>query len=157
IVHPSTLAPPLIALGATAEIIGPKGKRELPVEKMFHAPTKPTEREHVLAPNEILATVKIPLPAGRNAGYEVGEKEASDWPLVQASVAFRLDGRVARNVRIVLGHVAPTPLVSETAAKVVEGKEVTEAAAAAAGEAACEGARPLAENAYKVRQLAAAV
>ena len=44
IVHPSTLAPPLIALGATAEIVGPKGKRELPVEKMFRAPVKATER-----------------------------------------------------------------------------------------------------------------
>ena len=29
IVHPSTLAPPLIALGATAEIVGPKGNREI--------------------------------------------------------------------------------------------------------------------------------
>jgi xanthine dehydrogenase YagS FAD-binding subunit len=157
IVHPSTLAPPLIALGATAEIVGPKGKRELPVEKLFHAPTKQTEREHVLAPNEILASVKIPLPAGRNASYEVREKESSDWPLVQASVAYKLDGRVARGVRVVLGHVAPTPLVSESAAKAIEGKEVTEATAAAAGEAACEGARPLAENGYKVKQLAVAV
>ena len=29
IVHPSTLAPPLIAFGAAAEIVGPKGKREV--------------------------------------------------------------------------------------------------------------------------------
>ena len=32
IVHPSTLAPPLIALGATAEIVGPKGKREVAID-----------------------------------------------------------------------------------------------------------------------------
>ena len=158
IVHPSTLAPPLIALGATAEVVGPKGRRELSVEKMFRAPTKATEREHLLAPNEILVSVKI-APPGRvlNASYEVREKDSSDWPLVQASAAFTLDGRVARNVRIVLGHVAPTPLVSEAAAKAVEGKEITEATATAAGEAACEGARPLGGNAYKVKLLAVAV
>lgn len=159
IVHPSTLAPPLIALGAVAEVVGPKGTRELPVEKMFRAPAKATEREHLLAPNEILTGVKIAPPPGRwlNASYEAREKESSDWPLVQASVAYTLDGKVARNVRVVLGHVAPTPLLSEAAAKAVEGKEVTEATAAAAGEAACEGARPLEENGYKVKLLATAV
>jgi xanthine dehydrogenase YagS FAD-binding subunit len=159
IVHPSTLAPPLIALGATAEIIGPKGKRELPLEKMFRAPAKATDREHLLAPNEILASVKLTPPPGRalNASYETREKLSSDWPVVQASVAYVLDGKVARNVRIVLGHVAPTPLISESAAKAIEGKEVTEATAAVAGEAACEGAKPLAENAYKVKMLSTAV
>jgi xanthine dehydrogenase YagS FAD-binding subunit len=159
IVHPSTLAPPLIALGAVAEIVGPKGARELPVEKMYRAPVKATEREHLLAPNEILAAVKITPPPGRfrNASYEVREKDSSDWPLVQASAAFMLDGNLARNVRIALGHVAPTPLLSESAAKAVEGKAVTEATAAAAGEAACEGVRPLSDNAYKVKLLAVAV
>src|SRR5947208_13811871 len=52
IVHPSTLAPPLIALGATAEVVGPKGTREVPVEKLYREPTKGGEREHLLAPNE---------------------------------------------------------------------------------------------------------
>src|SRR5437764_500972 len=33
IVNPSSLAPPLIALGAVAKIVGPKGERELPLEK----------------------------------------------------------------------------------------------------------------------------
>ncbi|HJZ59534.1 MAG TPA: xanthine dehydrogenase family protein subunit M [Gemmataceae bacterium] len=160
IVHPSTLAPPLIALGATATIVGPKGKREIPVEKLFRAPVKATEREHVLAPNEILVSVKIAPPGGRwpsNASYEVKQRETNEWPLVQAVATFTLDGKVAKNARVVLGHVAPTPLVSEAAAKALEGKEVTEATAEAAGKAACEGARPLGQNEYKVQLLAIAV
>jgi xanthine dehydrogenase YagS FAD-binding subunit len=165
IVNPSTLAVPLIALGAVAEITGPKGKRELPVEKLYHAPVKETQREHVLAPNEILTAVRFGgtrLPKGandRNASYEVRQKETSDWPLVQAAVAFHTlrGSRVARGVRVVLGHVAPTPLLSEKAAKALEGKAVTEETAAAAGEAACEGAKPLSQNEYKVQQLKVAV
>jgi xanthine dehydrogenase YagS FAD-binding subunit len=162
IVHPSTLAPPLIALGATAQVVGPKGTREVSVEKLFQAPVKETQREHTLAPNEILVSVTIApkAPAGArlaNASYEVKQKETSDWPLVQASVAFQFDGKTARGVRVVLGHVAPTPLVSDSAAKALEGKEVTEATAAAAGEAAAEGARPLSQNAYKVQLLKVAV
>jgi xanthine dehydrogenase YagS FAD-binding subunit len=165
IVNPSTLAVPLIALGAVAEVAGPKDKREVPVEKLYHAPVKDTQREHVLAPNEILTAVrfgggKLPRGAGyRNASYEVRQKETSDWPLVQAAVAFHVErgGGVARGVRVVLGHVAPTPLLSEAAAKALEGKVVTEAVASAVGEAACEGVRPLSQNEYKVQQLKVAV
>src|SRR4051812_4786698 len=70
IVHPSTLAPALIAFAATAEIAGPKGKRELPLEKMFQAPVKETQREHTLAPNEILLSVKFSpaAPPGSRIG-----------------------------------------------------------------------------------------
>jgi xanthine dehydrogenase YagS FAD-binding subunit len=164
IVHPSTLAPPLIALGATAKISGPKGEREVPVEKMFHAPNKETEREHLLAPNEILVSVTIPVSAPQfarvcNASYEVKQRETNEWPLVQAAVSFHIeqDGKVAKGVRVALGHVAPTPLLSETAAKSIEGKEVTDETATAAGKAACEGAKPLEKNGYKVQLLAVAV
>src|SRR6516225_494995 len=37
IVHPSTLAPALIALGATAEVLGAKGKRTIELAKFFQA------------------------------------------------------------------------------------------------------------------------
>jgi xanthine dehydrogenase YagS FAD-binding subunit len=158
IVHPSTLAPPLIALGAVAEVVGPKGKREVPVEKLFQAPVKETQREHTLAPNEILTRVTVRPAAGvTSASYEVKQRETNEWPLVQAAVALKLDGGRATGVKVVLGHVAPTPLVSEGAAKALEGKAVTEETATAAGQAACEGVRPLSQNEYKVKLLAVAV
>jgi xanthine dehydrogenase YagS FAD-binding subunit len=158
IVNPSTLAPPLIALGATAEVRGPKGKRTIELAKFFQAPAKEGQREHVLAPNEVVTQVTVaPAKGVASASYEVRHKQSYDWPLVQAAVAFALDGGKATGVRVVLGHVAPTPVVSEAAAKALEGKEVTEETAAAAGRAACEGAKPLSDNGYKVQLLAAAV
>jgi xanthine dehydrogenase YagS FAD-binding subunit len=157
IVNPSTLAPALIALGATAEILGPKGKRTLKLAEFFHAPSSATEREHVLAPNEMVVSVTIPSSGLKNASYEVRHKQSYDWPLVQAAVAFKYEDNKATDVRIVLGHVAPTPHVAEVAAKALEGKEVTEATATAAGEAAVEGRTPLNQNAYKIKLVAVAV
>jgi xanthine dehydrogenase YagS FAD-binding subunit len=158
IAHPSTLAPALLALGATAEVLGPKGKRTVELARFYKAPASAAEREHVLAPDEMVLTVKFSVnKEGRSASYEVNHKAASDWPLVQAAVALDLAGGKATNVKVALGHVAPTPLLSEEAAKAVEGKEVTEEVAAAAGEAATKGAKPLAQNAYKVKLLAVAV
>src|SRR5262249_37513762 len=150
IVHPSTLAPLLIALGATAEVVGPKDKRTVELAKFFRAPSSADEREHVLAPNELVVSVSIPYKDLKSASYEVRHKQAYDWPLVHAAVAFGMGGGKASDVRIVLGHVAPTPLVAEDAAKALEGKEVTEETAAAAGKAATKGAKPLSQNAYKV-------
>lgn len=159
-VNPSTLAPVLIALGAEAQVLDAKGQRRgIKLDKFFHAPTTAAEREHVLAPNEMVVAVVIPAASDglKNGSYEVRHKQSYDWPLVQAAVAFRLDGGKAKDVRIVLGHVGPTPHVAEAAAKALEGKEVNEANAQAAGEAAADGARPLAQNGYKVKLVAVAV
>jgi xanthine dehydrogenase YagS FAD-binding subunit len=156
IVNPSTLAPALIALGAGAEVLGPKGKRRISLDKFFHAPSSATEREHVLAPNELILSVHLGV-YGRNASYEVRHKQSYDWPLVQAAVAFKYEDKKSTDVRIVLGHVAPTPHVSTAAAKALEGKEVTEATATAAGAAAAEGAMPLSQTGYKLKLVAVAV
>jgi xanthine dehydrogenase YagS FAD-binding subunit len=157
IVNPSTLAPALIALGATAEVTGPNGKRTVALDKFFQAPRSKDDREHTLAPNEMVVSVTIPSSGLANASYEVRHKQAYDWPLVQAAVAFKLDGGKASNVKIVLGHVAPTPHVAENAAKALEGKEANEESAAAAGKSAAEGAKPLAQNGYKVKLVEVAV
>lgn len=158
IVSPSTLGPVLIALDATAEVLGPKGKRTVKMSEFFKAPSGPSDREHVLEPNEVLLSVAVPAVKDRTSGhYEVRQKVSSDWPLVQAAVAYVKDGTKATKVKVVLGHVAPTPLVSEAAAAAVEGKVITEEVAAAAGEAAVKEAKPLSQTAYKVKLLSVAV
>jgi xanthine dehydrogenase YagS FAD-binding subunit len=157
IVNPSTLAPVLIALNAQADALGPKGSRKISLSEFFHAPSSASEREHVLAANEMVLSVTIPITGVKNASYEVRHKQAYDWPLVQAAVAFKYDDQKAKDVRIVLGHVAPTPHVAAAAAKALEGKEVTEETANVAGAAASEGAMPLAQNGYKVKLIAVAV
>jgi xanthine dehydrogenase YagS FAD-binding subunit len=158
IVNPSTLGPALIALGATAEAVGPRGRRTIEMAKFFRAPSEPTHREHNLEPNEVLVSVTVPTRGLASASYEVRHKQSYDWPLVHAVVAFqRNDNGKTTGVRVVLGHVAPTPLVSEAAAKALEGRAVTEATATAAGRAAAEGAKPLSQTGYKVRLIEVAV
>ncbi len=162
IAAPSTLGTALIALGATAKVLGPKGERTIPMAKFFHAPTKAGEREHVLAPDELLLSVSVGGGAEqgyevKNASYEVRQRLAIDWPLVQASVGVPVkDGKV-KGARIVLGQVAPTPHVAEAAGKALEGKELTEETIDAAAKLAGEGAKPLAQNGYKVQLAVVAV
>jgi xanthine dehydrogenase YagS FAD-binding subunit len=157
IVHPSTLAPALIALGASAQVLGPQGKRTIDLASFFQAPKSANEREHVLKPNELVLSVSMNAHPYQNASYEVRHKQAYDWPLVQAACSFEIKDGKAVDVRIVLGHVAPTPIRSKSAAEALEGKPITEATAAAAGKAAADGAKPLSQNAYKVQLVQVAV
>ncbi len=155
-VHPSSLAPALIALGAKVDMVGPKGKRQVGMGEFFRVPQRADEREHVLEPNEILARISIPLSGLASATYKVRQRAGLDWPLVTASVAFQ-NASAARRARVVLGHVAPTPWPVPKAEAVLEGKPVDEGLAARAGEAAAEGATPLSGNAYKVPLIRTAV
>jgi xanthine dehydrogenase YagS FAD-binding subunit len=157
IVHPSTLAPVLIALGASAEVVGPKGTRTVELAKFYRAPRNASEREHTLAPNEVLTSVTIPLRGLASASYEVRHKQSYDWPLVHAVVVFRVNNGKTADARVVLGHVAPTPHVSEGAAKALEGQALNARAATEAGRAAARGAKPLSQNAYKVKLVEVAV
>jgi xanthine dehydrogenase YagS FAD-binding subunit len=87
----------------------------------------------------------------RNASYEVRQKLGSDWPLVQCAVAYTVDGENVAQAQVVLSQVAPMPHASAAAARALNGQRVTEATATAVGRAAVEGARPLSNNAYKVK------
>jgi xanthine dehydrogenase YagS FAD-binding subunit len=157
-VNPSSLAPPLIALGASIIIFGPKGERRIEIENFFRIPQSEDEREYDLRPNEILTDILVPPPSGiRSATYEVRQREALDWPLATASVALRLSGRRVESARIVLGHVAPIPWRSKEAEEAITGKEITEETAQSAGDAAVQNARSLGRNGYKIQLARTAV
>jgi len=156
-VSASTLGPALVALGATMTIASASGNRSVPVEKFFVAPTGDGMRETDLKPNEIVTEILIPVPATKNATYEVRQRELVDWPLAAASVALRMNGTTVTSASIALGHVAPTIWRATQAEKMLVGKTITAATAEAAGEAAVANATPLSGNRYKVQLTKVAV
>ena len=157
-VSPSSLGPALVALEAEMTATGPGGKtRKIPAADFFRAPRSENERETALSPNEILTEIFIPTKGLKNATYEVRHRHGLDWPYVTATVAFAVNGGIAKDTRVVLGHVAPTPWAVPAAARVLNGANVNESSATQSGEVAAQGARPLSGNAYKVQMVKAAV
>jgi xanthine dehydrogenase YagS FAD-binding subunit len=151
IVHPSTLACALLALDASVEVEG-EAPRTLPLAELFVAPKTDPQREHVLAPGEVLVRALVPAaPAGRRSTYvAVKEKQSHDWPLAEVAVALTLAGGVISDPRVVLGHVAPVPWRSAEAEAALAGQKPDAALLARAAAAALAPARPLRHNAYKV-------
>ncbi|OFW39781.1 MAG: hypothetical protein A3J28_09010 [Acidobacteria bacterium RIFCSPLOWO2_12_FULL_60_22] len=152
IVHPSDLAPALMALEAKARIVGPSGERTVPLEQFFVLPTVNTQRENVLKPGEILTEIQAPMPAPgtRSTYWKQMERDAWDFALVSAAVVVRQQGGKIEHARVVLGGVAPIPWRSKEAEAALVGKSLDQASAALAAEKAMEPAKPLRDNAYKV-------
>jgi xanthine dehydrogenase YagS FAD-binding subunit len=159
IVHPSSLAVPSVAYGATFRLAGPKGERMVAAADYFTMPTLQNVRtENVLAPNELLTHVILPAPGAVKSGhYEVRYKESHDWPIAFATVVIAMTGDTIKSARVVMGAVAPIPWRSQAAEAALVGKPLNEATAAAAAEAALREARPLSQNAYKVQVAKTAV
>ena len=157
-VSPSSLAPALIALGAKVRIMGPKGSRDVALDKFYQIPKSNDEREYILKANELVTDIVVP-PAGgaRNATYEVRQKEALDWPLAAAAVSLKMNGTKISAARVVLGHVAPVPWSAPDAEKFLTGKTVSAKVAEDAGAAAVAGAKSLSQNGYKIQLAKVAV
>jgi xanthine dehydrogenase YagS FAD-binding subunit len=157
-VSPSTVVPILIAYSAKVRVEGPKGKRELPLEKFFVIPKAEDEREHDLRPNEIVTEVVIPPATGLKAAhYEIRQKEAFDWPLALVAVTMKLQGATVQSSKIVLGYVAPVPWPSVEAQEAIARKPINKETAQRAADAALAKASPLKHNAYKVKLAKVAV
>ena len=158
-VSPSSIAPALVALGAQLHVEGPSGGRDISAADFFIIPQKAGDREHALAPNEIVTEIVVPGSSHgmRSATYEVRQKEGMDWPLAAAAVALKMNGGTVESAHIVLGHVAPKPWLAEDASQWLSGKTLSEETAAKAGDAAVQGATPLSRNGYKVQLARVAV
>src|SRR6266700_2072981 len=159
-VSPSTVAPVLVAYGATVQLFGPRGAREVPAEKFFVIPRSEQEREHDLHPDEIVTGISLSSkrPGGvRAAHYEVRQKEAFDWPYATAAVVLTMNGSTVQSARVVMGHVAPTPWVSAEAGQALVGKAITQATADQAAQAAVAKAKSLGHNEQKIHLARVAV
>jgi xanthine dehydrogenase YagS FAD-binding subunit len=152
IVHPSTLAVPIIAYSGRVRVIGPSGEREIEADKFFVMPDRNMYGETMLEPNELVSAVILPRPNNvKVAFYEVKFKQSHDWPVAMAGVALTMRGTAVQAARVVLGAVAPVPWRSPAAEAQLKGVTITEEVAAKAADAAVSSAKPMTQNAYKVQ------
>ena len=123
----------------------------VPAAEFFTLPRVDFERENVLAPDELLVAVHLPSAGSgaRSTYHKVLDREAWTHAVVSAAVVLEMDQQVCRRASIVLGGVAPIPWRLPKVEAMLVGRRITPALAAQAGDAAVEGARPLAKNGYK--------
>jgi len=131
--------PALVAAGAKAVIVGPKGRRTVPVEDVPAGPGKTT-----LKKGEIVEAITLskPAPKSGDAYLRFIPRTEMDIAVVSAGVCLSLGPKgVVKKARVALGAVGPTVLLVQEAADAIVGTTLDDAALAnlaAACEAACK-------------------
>ena len=106
------VAPALIALRAEAEIVGPDGRRTIPLASLFQ---EDGAKRLTLARGEWLAAVDLPAPGRWRAAYDKARvRDAVDFPLAGVAVALERDGDRLAGLRVVITGTNSAPLVVPT-------------------------------------------
>ena len=154
IVHPSDLAPMLVALGARVVVTGSSGKQVIALDKFFTLPAEgDVRRENVLKNDDIITEIQVPASpwAARSTYLKFKERESLDFALSAVAAAVQLQpNKTVKAARIVLGGVAPIPWRVPEAEKFLIGKVINRQVLADAAKLALKDAQPLDKNAYKV-------
>lgn len=124
-----------LALGATLEIAGPGGRRQVAASDFFVDYLTTT-----LRPDEILVSVKIPKRVGWGTHYEKFNRTAQSWALVGVAAMVRRENGSIAEAHVALTNMGPTPVRAAGVEAALTGASVNDIGAAA--DRATEGTSP---------------
>jgi xanthine dehydrogenase YagS FAD-binding subunit len=150
--YPGDFAQALIALDASVQTLGPKGKRTIPFAKLHRLPGSTPHLETTLEPGELITFIHIPAgPWTRRSRYvKVRDRTSYQFALASAAVALELEGDRVRTARIGLGGVATVPWRAIEAEQSLAGEALNEQNARAAAEIAFANAAAREHNRFKI-------
>ena len=151
-VHPSDMAPALIAMDARLEAFGPHGFRTMPLHDFFAGPNQRQLQEHDLEHGEIVTSLLLPPPPEntRSIYLKAQDRPGEDFALASVAASITLQDNTVTRANIILGGVAPTPYRAGLVEDFVLGKKINDLDLRQAAQLAVQHARPLQFNEFKV-------
>lgn len=136
--------PAMFAAGAIAIVVGPNGRREVPVEQI---PTGPGRNS--LAKDEFILEIKLPARPARSSDAYLRfiPRTEMDIAVVGCGISVTLDQKgVCTGARVALGAVAPTVILVPAAAEALVGHTLDADTLAKLDAAAQAAAKPIADK-----------
>ena len=151
-VHPSDMAPALIAIDARLESFGPRGRRTMALEDFFAGPNEQQLQEHVLGRGEIVTAVTVPKlqPGTRSVFLKAQDRTGEDFALASVAASMSVSDGIVTRANVILGGVAPMPYRSREAEEYLVGRAVDDVELSKVADLALCHARPLRHNGFKV-------
>ena len=127
-------APPLLVLDASVTLTGPDGDRSIKLSEFFLGPGQTVKR-----PDEVLRKITIPCREGRSMFLKLGSRKGATLSIVSAAAFVEIRDERFKDLKVALGAVAPTPILSRKVEGMLKGrgvckKEIEHAARRIAGE-----------------------
>jgi carbon-monoxide dehydrogenase medium subunit len=139
------MAPVLMASNASAEILSTNGKRVVVIKDFFVF-----HKETSIQRGELMTKIIVPLlETGTGVCFKkFGLRDASSISVASSSAFIKVEDDVCVDSRIVVGAVAPTPIISDKASEILNGAKVNELSEGISvlkevGEAAASDSLPL--------------
>jgi carbon-monoxide dehydrogenase medium subunit len=135
-------APPLLVLDASLKVRKAGTERTIRLNDFFvHV------KKTVLAPDELVTEVKVPIPPPRSGGafFRLAKRGGNIISIVSAAAFLVMGGNVCSLARVAMGSVAPTPIRIKSAEKALEGAEPTEEKIRTAAQNACDEITPISD------------
>lgn len=147
-VCPSDMATALVAMNASAKIVGSAGERTIALEQMYSS--LPLGR--LLETDEIITEIIVSKPNEntRQRFLKFAIRKTIDFAIVSVAVVSQVEGETVADAHIVLGGVAPAPFRAVFGEAVLRAQPITQELAERASMAALSEAKPLSKNAYKL-------
>ncbi len=126
------LAPALLTLGAEVDLVGPTGRRTLPLSKLYigHArqgePVTETRGDGKyflsLRPGEFVGAVRAKnMPELRSAYDKIRIRRSIEYPVAGVAVALRREGNTLADLRVAFTGTNPRPVLLEGTAALCGG------------------------------------
>jgi len=140
-VQSSDLVPVMVALGAKLRFASTLGERIIEAAGLYNDDGINYLHKR---PEELLVDIQLPPVNGWRASYKkLRRRGAFDFPVLGVAAWIREEKDVVTDARVVLGGIAPSPIVVGEASTALIGKALSQDGIAAAAEAAYVKARPL--------------
>lgn len=132
-------APPLLALDASVEIVGPDGTKIVPLDGFFTGPG-----ETILDATEMVTEVRVPKPPiGTGTAFLKSTRVADDLAKVNAASVLTVQNGVCKDVRLALGGVAPTPVRAKKAEQILRDNKLEDELIEVAATTAADETNPI--------------
>jgi carbon-monoxide dehydrogenase medium subunit len=128
------LPPVWIALDAKVKVVGSRGERTVPIGGIFSG-----YYETTLHNDDVITELEVPVRPGWRSRYvKVTTRAAHDWPALGLSLSVQCEGRIVKDLRLVLSAAVDRPTRLSAAEAVLRGAELNDGIIDDGGEAAAE-------------------
>ncbi len=150
--HASDFAVALVALDAWLSLHSRSGTRSVRLADFYRLPGSTPHVENDLRAGELIGGILVPpLPwATRSAYVKLRDRRSYGFALASAAAAVDLAGGRVRDVRVAAGGVATVPWRLPAVENALRGRPLRQDVVETAAQRAVDGARPLAQNRFKV-------
>jgi 4-hydroxybenzoyl-CoA reductase subunit beta len=115
------LAPALMVLDAVADLVGPAGRRTLPLRDLYIGDARHDgsgrgdgKRYLGLAPGELVVGVRARAVPGLRSAYDkVRIRRSIEYPVAGVAAALRRDGDILADLRVAITGTNPRPVLLE--------------------------------------------